>query len=128
MSTITHPTKKAASSPKQRDRSATVSAEALARSASKRYTGFRPVAPSNAATEIIDLVNGYLVRHPAQSPAERLAAIKLMHAVKERLRALSPALTTEHLAEAGAHFARKSQSSFAPIAEAGAAPKPRRAR
>ncbi len=69
------------------------------------------------------------MQHPAQSPAERLAAIKLMHEVKERLRALSPALTAAHLAEASEHFARKSQSSFAP-AELAAAPaaKPRRAR
>lgn len=130
MSIITHPTKKAASSSKQRDRTVVLTVGKPLHGVAKAYAGFRPVAPSNAATEIIDLVNGYLVQHPAQSPAERLAAIELMHAVKERLRALSPALTTDHLAEAGAHFARKSQSSFAPTAEVAAAPapKPRRAR
>ena len=129
MPTTTRPSSKDAASPSAHDRSHGYPAGKPARNAPKRYTSFRPLAPAGAATEIIDLLNGYLVQHPAQSPADRLAAIKLMHEVKERLRALSPTLTAAHLAEAGEHFARKAQSSFAPVVEAGAAPtpKPRRA-
>jgi len=129
MSTSTHHTKKAGSSPKQRGRSVVISVGQPVNGISRVYAGFRPVAPSNTAAEIIKLVNSHLTQHPAQSPVERLAAIKLMHEVKERLRILSPALTAAHLAEAGEHFARKAQSSFATIPEAPApTAKPRRAR
>ena len=129
MSTIEHPTKKATAPAKQRGRSVVIKFGKPVNGASQAYASFRPVAPSSAATDIINLVNGYLIKHPAQSPADRLAATKLMHEVKERLRILGPALTAARLAEAGEHFARKAQSSFATIPEATApTAKPRRAR
>lgn len=129
MSNTTHTTKKADSLHKKRDRTVVISVGKPVHGVSKVYAGFRPIVPANAATDVINLLNGYLIQHPAQSPADRLAAIKLMHEVKERLRILSPALTAAHLAEAGEHFARKAQSGFGTIPEATApTAKPRRAR
>lgn len=128
MSTSIHLTKKASSSPKQRGRSVAFSVEPPVNGVSRVYAGFRLVNPSNAATEIIDLVNRHLTQHPAQSTAERLAAIKLMHEVKERLRILQPALTAAQLAEAGEHFARKAQSGFVLTSEVTPTAKPHQER
>ena len=114
MATIVRPTKKETPPSDPRDRSAAAATVVVRRLPAK--SGQRLSGVSIVVSEVINLVNGFFVKHQAHSPAERLAAIHLMHEVKERLRSLTAVPDAAQLAEAGEHFARKSQSGFAPLA------------
>ena len=114
MATTVRPTKKETSPSDPRDRSAAAASGFVRRLPAKSRQRLSGV--SVVVTDVINLVNGFFVKHQAHSPAERLAAIHLMHEVKERLRSLTAPPDAAQLAEAGEHFARKSQTGFAPLA------------